>query len=145
MSELMGDLNVSNFGRHTLQDKFDSDKLDQAIKWVKDTFSKFIVYEEGQTYDDPYILERSQIVSKEDRRRGNTNLPVGTEIRIWITVSNFAKVYFDIITDDSIPYHKQANTHDKVKDKIACIIAFDKANKLGHAGYLEDWRKHGKI
>jgi hypothetical protein len=135
-----------------LDREFDLGELEKAVEWVKRVFSRYI-FEEPQAVGPPVvgIMEYDHVISQKDAElqmvpvMGRCRMPAGTRLRHWITVTNFAKLFFDVIMDGTIPYDWPAPQEKKATDKIAFIIAQDERLQLGHSRFLKEMRREGKI
>ena len=106
-------------------------------------------YDEGELIR---IMEFDHIITQEEARTGRlpqgvrTNMRVpGTRLRHWISALSFATVFYEVLSDDSIPYDKDASPKQRDGDLISYIIMYDKLFNLGHGRFIQHWREEGKI
>jgi len=118
---------------------------------VKDIFSEFL-FTEPDAPDEARIMEFDHTLTEEECKTGimphgmKTNLrQPGTRFRHWISCIKFAKLFNEVLSDDSIPYDRSASPEEKSMDKIAYMLKYDEMFSIGHARFLKLWREEGKI
>lgn len=125
--------------------EYDLEALQRAVSLVEEIFADFIIYEPDAPEEARIIEADWYKVTKKDKRLGLSNLEPGTEIRHWVSVTNFAKVFFDVLDNRKLRYSMDADHEEKSMDIVSHLIAYDVAYKLGHSRFIIPWRTEGKI
>lgn len=122
-----------------------------AEERVKEIFSAFL-FREPDAPEEDRIMEYDHVITKEECKTGimpygiRTSLrQPGTRFRHWISCINFAKLFWEVLSDEDIPYDKGADPTRKGRDTVAFILKYDEIFGLGHGRFIKIWREEGLI